>query len=519
MELTMENLDKEVKNMNTLIDMIDSRQDDKRLKIINFFKLFCNDMIEKMKNKDNSNNTKNESDMPIIEKINKSLLNLLQLKPMVMQKYGTDIFETIYQLNDEEVNYTPPDDLLSQPCDKRLTSMEIMKYFLQLFFGGEKKIDEILTNEYIIIDSDKRSIHINEEKIKTMSQEPDKYIHEKSLLVNLMLIKIFSYIKKEKFYTILTGLLKQVENKVIKFYKMLSLLAMTLWNLTNKKEEYVRSLLFNLGKIIKNFSLSYFKTEKIDFSNLKYFIDEQKDSNFFEPNILPEKSKNLLTKYLLLTIVNFTSVFICGYDANQPYDIQDGNYWDDYHGLILRLKDPKLTPEEMKEIPRMIPLSLDMKSIIILFVTDFLFFFCTNFISVKDDKLVSEFEHFDTLKIFGEYLVLNASYNILTFFIKNFPHKRFDRIKNEKNEYEMKNNYNTYGLFFILFCIITEKKVPLIINKYSYLQIMTSYLRIVLAEAKDYGVENVTKNIMKYYINELTKCRMVDLEDIKDVAP
>ena len=44
---------------------------------------------------------------------------------------------------------------------------------------------------------------------------------------------------------------------------------------------------------------------------------------------LPGKSVLLLKKCLLATIVNFVAVFISGYDANKPYDIQDGNYWDD----------------------------------------------------------------------------------------------------------------------------------------------------------------------------------------------
>ena len=80
-----------------------------------------------------------------------------------------------------------------------------------------------------------------------------------------------------------------------------------------------------------------------------------------------------------------------------------------YNGLILRLKDPKLTEIEKKEIPRMIPLSLDMKSFINLFVSDILFFFCTHFTYVKDNKLTTDFEHFDCLKEFAKYLIINSN--------------------------------------------------------------------------------------------------------------
>ena len=166
----------------------------------------------------------------------------------------------------------------------------------------------------------------------------------------------------------------------------------------------------------------------------------------------------LLKKFLLVTIVNFVAVFISGYDASKPYDIQDGNYWDEYNGLILRLKDPKLTEIEKKEIPRMIPLSLDMKSVINLFVSDILFFFCTHFTYVKDNKLTTDFEHFDCLKEFAKYMIINSNYNILVFFQKNILHQRFNQVATEKMEYEMKDNFNTYGIFFVFFLLLQEKK-------------------------------------------------------------
>ena len=256
------------------------------------------------------------------------------------------------------------------------------------------------------------------------------------------------------------------------------------------------------------------KTEKIDFNSLLYFKEKgKKEEHFFNAIELPERQVVLIKKFLLVTIVNFVSVFIAGYDANKPYDIQDGNYWDEYFGLILRLKDPKLTEVESKEIPRMIPLSLDMKSIIILFISDFLFFFCTHFTYVKDNKLVSDFECFDCLQHFGEYMIINSNYNILTFFQKNFIHQRFDQCSTERMEYEMKDNFNTYGLFFILFCLIKKRKIPLLIKKCAYVEIMTEYLKVILNEAKGYGISGKKEEIMKYYVCELKKIKMIDLEE------
>jgi hypothetical protein len=513
--LTMENLEKGIKNINTIIDMIDSKHDENREQMINFLKAFCDDLISRLKGDTKNNKDIKEPEMPIIERINKSIIHLLQLKSAVINKYGKELFSKIWELNDNINNYIPPEEILSQPKDKRLTPLELMKYFLQLFFGQKEKVDNLINDKYIIIDEDKRKININEEKCKEISININNYINENNLLSNLMIIKIFTYINPEVFFTEVNKLLMSLDNSVIKFYKILSLFSFCLWGLTNKKENYVKNLLYIIGGVLKDFCRSLFKTEKIDVNKLIYFKEKEKEEHFFKDIILPEKSVFLLKKFLLLNMTNFIAVFLSGYDANKPYDIQDGNYWDDYFGLILRLKDPKLTEIEMKEIPRMIPLSLDMKSIVILFITDFLFFFITHFCGIidKDNNRVfdTDFENFENIKYLGQYMIINSNYNILTFFQKNKDYIRFSAPENENMEYQMKDNFNTYGLFFIFFSLLQEKKVPLIINKKSYVDVMNEYIKIVIKEAKDFGIPEKRNDLMKYYIDELQKNKMIDL--------
>lgn len=515
--LTMENLEKGVKNINIIIDMIDTRQDEKREQMIIFLKVFFDDLVTRYKNKDKPAEPKKEEakepELPVMERINKSLLQVLQLKPAVMLKYGSELLDKIWELNDEVNNYIPPDALLSQPFDKRLTPRELMEYFLQLLFGGGKTLSELLSEKFVMIDEDKKKVGIDEEKIKELVVNPDKYVNDNNLLSNLMLLKIFAYTKPDIFYTSLSGFLMSLDNRVIKFYKTLSFFAFCLWALSNKKDDLVRSSLYILGGVLKDFSRSLLKTEKVDINTLTYFKEKQKEEHFFKAVDLPEKSVLLLKKFLLVTVVNFVAVFISGYDASKPYDIQDGNYWDEYNGLILRLKDPKLTEVEKKEIPRMIPLSLDMKSVIILFVSDILFFFCTHFTYVKDNKLATDFEHFDCLKEFAKYMIVNSNYNILVFFQKNILHQRFNQCATEKMEYEMKDNFNTYGIFFVFFLLLQEKKVPLIINKKAYIYTMTEYLKVILKEGKDFGLPQKREEIMKYYISEMKNCKMLDLDD------
>ena len=515
--LTMENLEKGIKNINTIIDMIDSKHDENREQMINFLKAFCDDLISRLKGDTKNNKDIKEPEMPIMERINKSLIHLLQLKSAVINKYGKELFSKIWELNDNINNYIPPEEILSQPKDKRLTPLELMKYFLQLFFGQKEKVDNLINDKYIIIDEDKRKININEEKCKEISININNYINENNLLSNLMIIKIFTYINPEVFFTEINKLLMSLDNSVIKFYKILSLFSFCLWSLTNKKENYVKNLLYIIGGVLKDFCRSLFKTEKIDVNKLIYFKEKEKEEHFFKDIILPEKSVFLLKKFLLLNMTNFIAVFLSGYDANKPYDIQDGNYWDDYFGLILRLKDPKLTEIEMKEIPRMIPLSLDMKSVVILFITDFLFFFITHFCGIidKDNNRVfdTDFENFENIEYLGQYMIINSNYNILTFFQKNKDYIRFSAPENENMEYQMKDNFNTYGLFFIFFSLLQEKKVPLIINKKSYVDVMNEYIKIVIKEAKDFGIPEKRNDLMKYYIDELQKNKMIDLTE------
>ena len=77
----------------------------------------------------------------------------------------------------------------------------------------------------------------------------------------------------------------------------------------------------------------------------------------------------------------------------------------------------------------------------------------------------------------------------------------------------MKDNFNTYGLFFIFFTLLQDKKVPLIINKNVYVNVMSEYLKSVIKEAKKYGIPDKNETLMKYFIDELKRIKMINLED------
>ena len=65
-----------------------------------------------------------------------------------------------------------------------------------------------------------------------------------------------------------------------------------------------------------------------------------------------------------------------------------------------------------------------------------------------------------------------------------------------------------YSLYYFLF---SRKIVHLIINKKSYFDVVNKYIKIILKETKDFGSIEKRNDLMKYYIDELQKNKMIDL--------
>ena len=65
-----------------------------------------------------------------------------------------------------------------------------------------------------------------------------------------------------------------------------------------------------------------------------------------------------------------------------------------------------------------------------------------------------------------------------------------------------------YSLYYFLF---SRKKVHLIINKKSYFDVINKYIKIILKETKDFWSIEKRNDLIKYYIDELQKNKMIDL--------
>ena len=67
-----------------------------------------------------------------------------------------------------------------------------------------------------------------------------------------------------------------------------------------------------------------------------------------------------------------------------------------------------------------------------------------------------------------------------------------------------------YSLNYFLF---SRKIVHLIINKNSYVDVINKNIKIILKETKDFGSIEKRNDLMKYYIDELQKNKMIDLTE------
>ena len=57
----------------------------------------------------------------------------------------------------------------------------------------------------------------------------------------------------------------------------------------------------------------------------------------------------------------------------------------------------------------------------------------------------------------------------------------------------------------------SRKKVHLIINKKSYVDVINKYIEIIFKETKDFESIEKKNDLMEYYIDELQKNKMIDL--------
>lgn len=374
--------------------------------------------------------------------------------------------------------------------------------------------DFLKKDKIIVIDTDKKLVRINEEKIPEIIKKYEKKKEKNILLVNLFIIKVLSYAKLETVMKYLDNKLLQLGNKVKELFKYLSIYSFCLWADRNKDNKIGR-LLYVIGGLLKEYGRSALRTEGVDVNSLLYFTENQVGAPLFPEENLKKSDMLLLKEYLFVTIVNFVTVFLIPYNAHECYNMIDNNYWDEYWGLILRLKDEKLTEEEKKEIPRHIPLSLDGKTYINLFLGDFLFFIYTHLCYIKDKQITTDFLGLDVLKSFAKYAVIASNYNIIYFFQRNLPYQRFNKLVPHKTSYELKDNFNSFGMFLVLFMLVQDREVPLIIKKDAYLATLTEQFKIVLKDGKNYGLPEKKEELLIYYADELKKMKMINVNDIR----
>ena len=477
-KFSYEKLNNAVHKMNNIIDKFETTYDDLKEKGT----LYLKNYLDWVKTQEN-------------ELIFKSLLLYLDLKNTFYEKYGNEIVEKFWNLYDESKFILKINEIKN----------EFPSFFICLFFLDDPIYKDFSEKNLIEINKDEKKFKINEEKL--INEKP--LLKESNTIIDLLIFKIFTISKIQIFYTTITGLLLSLNNSVVKFYKVLSMFALCLWQM-DEKHKFIGSLLYVMGGVLRDFGRSYLKTKGIYNENLSYHHCHQgkkhHDEHFFEAKILLESECDLLKMNLLPAILKFLLSIIENYDNK---DINK-NSWDDYIVIFDKLNEKGLSQSEKDEIIEKIPNNVQVYHIIMLFLSDFVFFFISNFCQNEKLNLKSEFEGFYDFIKFSENYYINSCRNIFEIWRFCLLHERFLDVICEKTEYDMSTDFNLYGISYIFILLLKNKKLPLIINISEVKKLFNELMILILKNENQKDQKNI-KDYEKICLNlvELLKEKLI----------
>jgi hypothetical protein len=96
-------------------------------------------------------------------------------------------------------------------------------------------------------------------------------ILKKNFLVDCIIIKIYANCEIKMFYTSLSSFIVNTKSNVMLLFKAISLFSLCLWQF-EKKENFIDSLIFIVGGVLRDLGRSYLKTKGILNENLSYHL-------------------------------------------------------------------------------------------------------------------------------------------------------------------------------------------------------------------------------------------------------
>lgn len=491
---TLDKLKKIIAQVNQLMNKTDKEAEDKKDRGIAYLKTYL-DQIKGFE----------QNDIII------SLKEYFSLSKEFYIKYGDDLIEKLWGLYNEN-EFTMGD----------YKEKELYDYFLWLFFCNNQLLIEYLQKEIINFNIQSKEISVNFDKIKQEISSDN--ILTQNFLIDLIIMMIYSITAIQGFYTTISALLMMVNSNVTKFYKILSLFGLCYWKL-EKKQDFINSLLFISGGVMRDLARSYLKTKGILNENLTYHKCSNKkkhQSNFFPASTLIERDCNYLEFHFLPSMQKFLEMIM--------KDFTIDSYWDDNKSLIDSLSQ---SINNTEEIFSKIPVIVKVEHYIMLFLSDFIFFFVSNFTSMTNKCVFnSNYSGFKEFIVFALDFYTKSNRNLFELFNYSNDKRRLLEMNCDKTEYELKDSFNHYGIcFLMLFSLNGEFKsklfpsyLPLIVdvsNWSSAFEDILVYLLTTENEAENKYSSNyidLTKQILYLlHSNQLLSKSDLSIKKIKEL--
>lgn len=241
-----------------------------------------NTLCEKMSNEDyentpDSEKTQNEEVIKTysnyikkyLEHITKSdsqeliatLKFLFTLNKFAWKKIGDEFTDALWNLYDDEGFH----------IGESTGHFNFYAYFLNLFFLNSPNLTLLMKKEAIKFNTAEKTVitEINSELFEELKFE--NIPTQKNFLIDMFIIQILSCADIKMFYTNLSAFIVATESNVMKLFKIISLFALSLWQI-EKKENFLGSLLYIVGGVLRDHGKSYLKTKGILEQNLSYHL-------------------------------------------------------------------------------------------------------------------------------------------------------------------------------------------------------------------------------------------------------
>lgn len=341
-----------IKSFNeTQADRHDAAKDEKRV-------VFIRKVIESCKNAEDA----------VVKDL---VLTLFKFNYKFFKVSGDDILECLWTLYNPKAIYLEEASAIK---DEKKSPLSIFKTSLKQFLQfSSANIDSLVTSGIIsfseINENQKTSVVLEFCEQQLLLNFIEKFDISRNFILDLIVLLIYTQSEFQQFYTSLSTFLVTTNCSTVLLFKIISLFSMCFVNL-EKKENFVDSYLFVLGSVLRDHARSYLKTKNKFNESLTYHVCKKKhkksDHNYTDPIILSSIECDFLEQNFLYVILNlFISI---------TYNLNFDEKWEDYLEIFYKYLDA----EDM-DVEETINPEIAITHHVMLFVSDFLFFFVSNF--------------------------------------------------------------------------------------------------------------------------------------------